>query len=60
MQDLTGGSDQGFAAHPKEGELEINFDGGENDEEDDHLDEERGEDDWGDDYDDKESIRDSG
>ena len=30
VQDLTGGSDQGFAAHPKEGELEINFDGEEN------------------------------
>ena len=25
VQDLTGGSDQGFAAHPKEGEREINF-----------------------------------
>ena len=35
MQDLTGGSDQGFAAHPKEGELEINFDGEENVDEDD-------------------------
>ena len=53
VQDLTGGSDLGFAAHPKEGELEINFHGEENDggddkDDDDHL--ESGGDDQGDKY----------
>ena len=48
VQDLTGGSDQGFAAHPKEGELEINIHGEENDGGDDHL--ESGGDDQGDKY----------
>ena len=41
VQDLTGDSDQGFAAHPKEGELEINF----------HCEEQPGDDDQGDDDD---------